>query len=115
VFFFQFLEKISKQLEIGDTCIGTYSQAIITLENKLTIEAKYTLSLLDMSLHHNNNPKFVENKSIGSNVATIFCSDKTCIIPPLSEASFTVCIMDTKNAIYHVFNKFGNGIIIVIN
>ncbi|XP_025209054.1 uncharacterized protein LOC112604302 isoform X2 [Melanaphis sacchari] len=85
--------KISKILEIGDVCIGTYSQAVITLENRLTIDAKYTLHLLDMSLNHINNSKFVDNKPIGSNVATVFCSDKTCIIPPLSEASFTIGII----------------------
>ncbi|KAL4149337.1 hypothetical protein QTP88_003302 [Uroleucon formosanum] len=84
---------ISKTLEIGDICIGTYSQAVITLENQLTIEAKYTLYLLDTSLEHINDHKFDENKAIGSNVATIFCSDKTCIIPPLSEASFTIGII----------------------
>ncbi|XP_022167915.1 uncharacterized protein LOC111032049 isoform X2 [Myzus persicae] len=85
--------KISKTLEIGDICIGTYSQAVITLENQLNIEAKYTLNLLDTSLNHNNDFKFDEKKVIGSNVATIFCSDKTCIIPPLSDASFTIGII----------------------
>lgn len=63
------------------------------MENQLTIEAKYTLYLLDTSLEHINDLKFDENKAIGSNVATIFCSDKTCIIPPLSEASFTVKLL----------------------
>ena len=86
---------MSKKLEIGDVCIGTYSQAVITLENQLTIEANYTLHLLDMSLNHINNSKFIDNKLIGSNVATVFCSDKTCIIPPLSEASFTVWKLKT--------------------
>lgn len=63
------------------------------MENQLTIEAKYTLNLLDTSLNHINDFKFDENKAIGSNVATIFCSEKTCIIPPLSEASFTVWLL----------------------
>jgi len=64
------------------------------LENQLTIEAKYTLNLLDTSHNHINDFKFDENKAIGSNVATIFCSEKTCIIPPLSEASFTVWVLE---------------------
>ncbi|XP_016658195.1 uncharacterized protein LOC100161585 isoform X2 [Acyrthosiphon pisum] len=95
--------KISKMLEIGDICIGTYSQAVITLENQLTIEAKYTLYLLDTSLNHNNDFKFDENKAIGSNVATIFCSDKTCIIPPLSEASFTIGIIPLVSGSINIY------------
>jgi len=47
-----------------------------------------------MSHNHINDFKFDENKAIGSNVATIFCSEKTCIIPPLSEASFTVWLLE---------------------
>lgn len=97
--------KISKTLEIGDICIGTYSQAVITLENQLTIEAKYTLNLLDISLNHINNSKFVENKPIGSNVATIFCSDKTCFIPPLSEASFTIGIIPLISGSISIYIK----------
>ncbi|KAF0769800.1 Centrosomal protein, partial [Aphis craccivora] len=97
--------KISKKLEIGDVCIGTYSQAVITLENRLTVEAKYTLHLLDMSLNHINNSKFVDNKPIGSNVATVFCSDKTCIIPPLSEASFTIGIIPLISGSINIYIK----------
>lgn len=97
--------KISKKLEIGDVCIGTYSQAVITLENRLTVEAKYTLHLLDMSLDHINNSKFVDNKPIGSNVATVFCSDKTCTIPPLSEASFTIGIIPLISGSINIYIK----------
>ncbi|XP_027853782.2 uncharacterized protein LOC114132508 isoform X2 [Aphis gossypii] len=97
--------KISKKLEIGDVCIGTYSQAVITLENRLTVEAKYTLHLLDVSLDHINNSKFVDNKPIGSNVATVFCSDKTCIIPPLSEASFTIGIIPLISGSINIYIK----------
>lgn len=80
-------------LEIGDICIGTYSQAVITLENCLNIEANYTLHLLSVSLDNTKMKMFDENKSVASNIATVLCTDKTCAIPALSEASFTVCLL----------------------
>lgn len=75
------------------------------MENRLTVEAKYTLHLLDMSLDHINNSKFVDNKPIGSNVATVFCSDKTCTIPPLSEASFTIGIIPLISGSINIYIK----------
>lgn len=83
---------MSKVLEIGDICIGTYSQAVITLENCLTIDAKYTLNLLNISLNHSEDSMNAEKKSIitDSNVATVLCSNKMRIIPALTEISFTV-------------------------
>lgn len=81
---------MSQVLEIGDVCIGTYCQAIITLENCLTIEAKYTLNLLSVSHNNTKNNSFVENKPTGKSIATVLCSNIICIIPATSEASFTV-------------------------
>lgn len=79
-------------LEIGDICIGTYSQAVITLENRLTIGATYTLNLLGVTLNDTKN-MIVESKSIRKNVATVLCSNKTQLIPALSEATFIVRIL----------------------
>jgi len=88
--FFFFIGTISEVLEIGDICIGTYSQAVITLENSLTIDVKYILSLLDVSLAYSKDNTFVENKPNELNVATILCSNNMHIIPALSESTFTV-------------------------
>lgn len=83
---------IGEVLDIGDICIGTFSQAVITLENRLTVDAKYTLVLLGVSLKNTENNMLVESKSIEKNIATVLCSDKTHIIPALSDATFTVCL-----------------------
>lgn len=77
-------------LEIGDICIGTYSQAVITLENCFNVSAKYTLNLLDVSLNHTKNNTSIDNKPNGTKIATVLCSNKIHDIPALSEASFTV-------------------------
>lgn len=81
---------MSEVLEIGDTCIGTYSQVVITLENQLNIEAIYTLNLLNVSLKYNENNTFDEKNLTGTKVATVVCSEKMCSLSAFSEASFTV-------------------------
>lgn len=95
---------MSQVLEIGNICIGTYCQAIITLENCLNIEAKYTLTLLNVSHNYTKNNMFVENKPIGKSIATVLCSNKICIIPALSEASFTVKILNSCNLYYEYWS-----------
>ncbi|VVC30296.1 Hypothetical protein CINCED_3A007704 [Cinara cedri] len=92
-------------LEIGDICIGAYSQAVITLENQLTVDAKYSLILLDVSLDNTKNNAFVENKPTGTNIATVLCSDKVQIIPSLSEASFTIGIIPLISGSISVYIK----------
>lgn len=44
----------------------------------------------------------IENKPIGTNIATVLCSDKVQIIPSFSEASFTVWTIKnvTLNLLY---------------
>lgn len=68
-----------------------YCQAVITLENYLTIDAKFTINLLDISYNRSKH-MFVEKKPTGKSIATVICSDKLCIVPAMSETSFTVCI-----------------------
>lgn len=84
-------------LEIGDICIGTYSQAVITLENCLNIKANYTLRLLSVSFDNSKKKMFNENKSVASNIATVLCTDKIQAIPASSEASFTVQLLKSIN------------------
>jgi len=81
---------MSEVLEIGDICIGTYSQAVITLENCLTVDAKYTLNLLNISLNYSKDAMYADNKPIVTNIATVLCSNKMHVIPALTETSFTV-------------------------
>lgn len=94
------LENVGEVLEIGDICIGTYSQAVITLENHLTVSASYTLSLLNVSLNHTKNYTAIDNKPNGTKVATVLCSNKMHVIPALSEASFTVWALKIITMMY---------------
>lgn len=91
-------------LEIGELCIGNYSQAVITLENRLTSDAKYSLNLLDVSLDYTKNDMLVDNKPIGTNIATVLCADKVQNVPSLSEASFIVWIMNYVTLYFIIYN-----------
>lgn len=63
------------------------------MENRLSIDVKYTLDLLDVSLNHSKDTVCIDNKLTDTNFATILCSNKMCIIPALTETSFTVRIL----------------------
>lgn len=63
------------------------------MENRLSIDVKYTLDLLDISLNHSKDTMCIENKPTETNFATILCSNKMCIIPALTETSFTVRVL----------------------
>ncbi|XP_025411183.1 uncharacterized protein LOC112684083 isoform X2 [Sipha flava] len=94
--------EISEVLEIGDTCIGTYSQVVITLENQLNIDAKYTLNLLNISLKYNENNTFDDKKPTGTKVATVLCSEKMCTISAFTEASFTIGIIPLISGVINI-------------
>ncbi|XP_050531847.1 uncharacterized protein LOC126900284 isoform X2 [Daktulosphaira vitifoliae] len=82
-----------KALDIGDVCIGTYSQAVITLENRLNKNTKFTLYLLEVVLNHANTDYFFENDNVSPKTAIVLCSKKSINISSLSEAKIIIGII----------------------